>query len=72
VLASAGPIARRFAERRRGGSRFTQAYPARRLLYTEVQPNQHEAERRERQLKGWTRSKNLALAAGDLDLLKRL
>ncbi|MGD8454465.1 MAG: hypothetical protein PVJ57_21840 [Phycisphaerae bacterium] len=43
-----------------------------RLLYTEPQPNQHEAERRERQLKGWTRAKKLALAAGDLDPLKRL
>jgi predicted GIY-YIG superfamily endonuclease len=31
-----------------------------------------DAERRERQLKGWTRRKKLALARGNLDLLKTL
>ena len=65
-------VPRRFAEHQTGGCCFTKAYPARRLLYAEPHPNRANAERRERQLKGWTRAKKLALAAGDLDRLKRL
>jgi len=65
-------VPRRLVEHRSGGCRFTKAYPAKRLLYTEAFPTRAEAERRERQIKGWTRRKKLALIAGDPALLKRL
>ncbi len=42
------------------------------LLYKEELPDKFQAARRERQIKGWTRRKKLALIEGNLDLLKRL
>jgi putative endonuclease len=65
-------VARRFAEHQCGGSRFTKAHPAQRLRYTEAFASRSDAERRERQIKGWTRAKKLALAAGNLAKLKHL
>ena len=35
-------------------------------------PNKFEAAKREKQIKGWTRKKKLALIHGDLDLLRKL
>jgi putative endonuclease len=46
--------------------------PAEQLLYKEPQTNKFEAAKRERQIKGWTRKKKLALIKGDLALLKKL
>ncbi|MBI5122810.1 GIY-YIG nuclease family protein [Candidatus Roizmanbacteria bacterium] len=43
-----------------------------RLVYTENYPTRQEAERRERQLKGWSVAKKKALINGDKDLLIRL
>ena len=43
-----------------------------RLLYTEESPDRLSALRRERQLKGWSRAKKLALIRGDLPLVHRL
>lgn len=63
---------RRLNEHQHGGSRFTKGHRAIELLWTESHPTRPAAERRERQLKRWTRRKKLALAAGDLELLKRL
>jgi predicted GIY-YIG superfamily endonuclease len=42
------------------------------LLYSEPHPDRPSATRRERQLKGWSRAKKLALIKGDLAELKRL
>ena len=63
---------RRLTEHRQGrGGRFTKGVPPVELLYREVCGTQQEAKARERQLKGWTREKKFALAAGDQELLKR-
>jgi len=40
------------------------------LLYSEEHSSENEARRRERQIKGWTHEKKLALAAGELAILK--
>ena len=42
------------------------------LLYKEPFPDQLQAAKREKQIKGWTRRKKLALISGDLDLLKKM
>ncbi len=41
------------------------------IVYSESYPTRAEAMRRERQLKGWTRTKKKALIRGDLETLKR-
>lgn len=42
------------------------------LLYSKPFPDQFQAAKREKQIKGWTQKKKLALIEGNLDLLKRL
>jgi putative endonuclease len=42
------------------------------LVYSEALPTEEEAIRRERQIKGWSRSKKEALISGDLERLKVL
>ena len=42
------------------------------LLYKEFHPDRPSALARERQLKGWTRAKKLALVGGDIATLKQL
>ena len=65
-------VDRRFKEHQHQGSHFTSYNPAIKLLYTEKFTYKQSAALRERQLKGWTRKKKLALACGDLELLKSL
>ena len=65
-------LLRRWAEHRRGGARFTQGRPPLRVIHVEPFAARWDAERRERQLKGWTRRKKWALARGRLDWLRRL
>ena len=54
------------------GSKYTSFHRAVKLLWTESHDDQQSAEKREMQIKRWTRRKKLALASGDLILLKRL
>ncbi|MCI0341704.1 MAG: GIY-YIG nuclease family protein [Planctomycetales bacterium] len=54
------------------GGRTTRIFGAGRLLYVELHPDRISAVRRERQLKGWSRAKKLALASGDVEQLKAL
>ena len=64
---------RRVIEHQLGTStRTTRIFGFKKLLYLESQPGLASARKREQQLKGWTRAKKLALAAGDLGALKRL
>jgi tRNA/rRNA methyltransferase len=64
---------RRHSEHECGkGCRTTGVFGAGKIIYTEGFPDRRAAARRERQIKGWTREKKLALAAGDLPLLKSL
>jgi putative endonuclease len=65
-------VERRFKEHQRQGSHFTSYNHATKLLYKESFPDKNQAAKRERQIKGWTRRKKLALAAGNLQLLKLL
>lgn len=67
-----GDLLRRWTEHQRGGARFTKAKRPLRVIHVESFSTRREAERRERQLKGWTRAKKWALAHGDFELLKKL
>jgi len=53
-------------------SRTTRIFGLKRMLYLEPQPNLLSARQREKQLKGWSRAKKLALASGNLRALKEL
>lgn len=65
-------VERRFKEHQRQGAHFTSYNHATKLLYKEPFPDKHQAAKREKQIKGWTRRKKLALIQGDLKLLKKL
>ena len=65
-------LERRLAEhQQREGGRFTKGVQPVELLYQETFHTAAEARSRERQLKGWTRAKKLALIAADQGALKR-
>lgn len=53
-------------------AKFTRNHGDFALAYQEGYDSRVEAMRRERQLKGWTRTKKEALIAGDKELLKKL
>ncbi len=42
------------------------------LVFTEEHPTRRDAEKREKQIKGWTVAKKRALIGGNLELLKQL
>ena len=64
---------RRFEEHKSGkGGKFTRAFVANKILYSEQYSTKEEALRREAQIKGWTRKKKLVLIKGDKALLKEL
>lgn len=65
-------VERRFKEHRHKGSHFTSYNHATKFLYKESFPNKFQAAKREKQIKGWTWRKKLALINGDLELLKKL
>jgi putative endonuclease len=65
-------VERRFREHLKKTSHYTGYNPPSKILYTESFPTKTQALKRERQIKGWTRRKKLALIAGGLDLLKEL
>jgi putative endonuclease len=54
------------------GSKYTGSHPPFKLLWSERHVTRFFAEKRESQIKRWTRRKKLALVSGDLELLKRL
>ena len=55
-------VERRFAEHKSGiGSRFTRAKKAKRIVYTEKQPNRSVAQKRESEIKRFPREKKLSL-----------
>ena len=65
-------LKRRFKEHSSGVGHFTSYNRPAQLIHTESFPNKFEAAAREKQIKGWTRAKKLALAHKDLVLLKKL
>ena len=63
---------RRLAEHQSGtGGRFTKAVRPIKLVYQETFDSRIRAQQHEVQLKGWSKAKKAALAAGDLEALKR-
>ncbi len=57
-------VERRFAEHKSGvGSNYTRARGAKRVAYTEKQPNRSAAQKREAEIKKLTREQKLALVA---------
>ena len=65
-------VERRLKEHKHHGSHFTSYNHATKLLYAEEFIDKHDAAVREKQIKGWTRAKKLALVNNDLVLLKKL
>lgn len=62
----------RLQEHVRGHSPFTKKFSDFELVYQEKCQSRFIAERRERQLKGWSVAKKEALVKGDITKLKRL
>ena len=66
-------LKRRINDHAKGlGDRTTRLGGYKRLLFTETYPDYRSAHARERQLKGWSRAKKMALAGGDAGALRRL
>ncbi len=66
-------LKRRFKEHfTKKGGWYTSYKPAVKIVYSEKFPDKFKAAKREKQIKGWTRKKKLALIQGDLLLLKKL
>ncbi len=64
---------RRHAEHEHGkGCRTTGIFGAGDIIFVEEHPDRPSAAARERQIKGWTRAKKLALATGDITDLHEL
>ncbi len=64
---------RRHSEHEQGkGCRTTGIFGAGKIIYVDEHPERPAAAKRERQIKGWTRAKKLALAAGNLNALHDL
>ena len=65
-------LERRYKEHLKKTFHYTGYNPPRKILYTESFRTKSEVLKREKQIKGWTRRKKLALIKGDLELLKKL
>ena len=65
-------VERRFKEHQFNGSHFTSCNPAVKILFKEEFLCKTQAAKREKQIKGWSHKKKLALAQGNLELLKKL
>jgi putative endonuclease len=66
-------LERRIAEHENDdGGGFTSAYRPVRLIWTQEFPTRLEAMEADRQIKGWSRAKKLALARGDSGEVRRL
>ena len=62
----------RIAQHKSRYSPHTRRYSVVELVYNEVLATRNDAERREKQIKGWSRAKKKALIDGNIDLLRRL
>lgn len=64
---------RRHSEHERGkGCRTTNIFGAGDIIFLEEYPDRPTAANRERQIKGWTRAKKLALISGNMQELHKL
>jgi putative endonuclease len=70
-VGSAKDVSRRASLHQAGrGAKFTHDHPEGKLVYVEGPFDLAEAIRRERQLKGWSRAKKIALIAGNVTALR--
>ncbi len=67
-----GDLKKRLTEHKTKTSFFTKKFSDINLVYIEEYPELKSAERREKQLKGWSRAKKIALIKSDIDKLKQL
>jgi putative endonuclease len=65
-------IEKRLEEHKSKTSFFTKKFSDIQLVYQELYKTIQDAEKRERQLKGWSFAKKKALVEGQIELLKRL
>ena len=65
-------LERRLADHNRGKSQSIRARGPFQIVYVEEHETRIKAVQREKQIKGWTRAKKLALAKGEKALLKQL
>ncbi len=65
-------LQKRFASHKRRENIATKEFSNFKLIYKEEYPTRQLAEKREKQLKGWTIAKKKALIEGKLNLLKQL
>ncbi|MFH1387468.1 MAG: GIY-YIG nuclease family protein [bacterium] len=64
-------LERRFSQHQTGqGGHYTRYNPAVKIRYSEKHPSRSAAAKREAQIKGWSRTKKLALIKGDRGILK--
>jgi putative endonuclease len=71
-VGSTSDVCKRFNEHKNKQSFFTKKFSDLKLIYTEQHKSRTEAEKRERQIKGWSLAKKQALATGDIEKLKIL
>lgn len=65
-------LEQRIREHQRRDSFFTKRFSDIKLVYFELYPHRSNAEKREKQLKGWSSAKKRTLVGGNLKLLKKL
>lgn len=63
---------KRVIQHQKHQSTHTKRYDKMRLVYSEALNKRIDAEKRENQLKGWSRDKKKALITGDIELLRKL
>ena len=65
-------LERRFIQHLQKTTHYTSYNPPTEIVYSEKLEDRVSARKRERQIKGWTRAKKLALINKQLELLKKL
>lgn len=65
-------IINRLYQHKKGFSKYTKRFNEIELIYYEKYSDYRRALRRERQIKGWTKAKKIALINGESHLLRRL
>ena len=63
---------KRLVQHQKHHSPHTKRYNVVRLVHSETFNKRFDAEKREKQLKGWSKAKKNALIMGDIELLKKL
>jgi len=65
-------LGKRVKEHKSGFSPYTKRYKSVELVYSEILNTRLKAEKREKQIKGWSREKKKALIEGNVNQLQKL